>query len=146
MWAYRAIKQSLPHLQYFTRPTGGGGGVAASSSARLRLEAARGLAYDPELDAIEQDPQRISSSLRVVRGQSAPQSGRPRLVAPSTGCFTPWTAFGPPLRQGVRLGGPVSPYLGPAQVGVLNRLALNHLGSSTARLRRAISSRTTGGQ
>ena len=49
-------------------------------------------------------------------------------------CFNPSTALGPPLRQGVRLGGP---YLALSrihtQVGVLNRLVLNRLGGSTAR-------------
>ena len=37
-------------------------------------------------------------------------------------------AVGPPLRQGVGLGGPILPYLASAQVGVLNRLVLNRLG------------------
>ena len=70
-------------------------------------------------------------------------SGVPRVtsrVAPSTGwmlyylCFSPSTAIGPPLRQGVRLG---SPYLAlsriQTQVGVLNRLVPNRLAGSTAR-------------
>ena len=44
-------------------------------------------------------------------------------------CFTPSTALELPLQWGVRLGGPISPYLASTQVGVLNRLVVNRLGA-----------------
>ena len=72
---------------------------------------------------------------KVIREHGVLAQWLPQLVECRT-ISSPLTAIGPPLRQGVRLGGPISPYLAYplTQVGVLNRLVLNHLGSSAARL------------